>query len=247
MKEKSEVISEIIKIIKDSNNIVFFGGAGVSTESGIPDFRSVDGLYNQKYKYPPETIISHSFFMKNTEEFYRFYREKCLAPMVKAKPNAAHFTLAKLEEMGKLKAVITQNIDDLHHRAGSKNIYELHGTSFKNYCIKCGKNYTINEILATDGVPHCECGGIIRPGIVLYEESLDQVVINKSVDAIRKADVLIIAGTTLVVYPAASFVNYYEGNKLILINLSKVPNEENINYVVHDKVGEVLKLMMESL
>lgn len=247
MKEKSEVISEIIKIIKDSNNIVFFGGAGVSTESGIPDFRSVDGLYNQKYKYPPETIISHSFFMKNTEEFYRFYREKCLAPMVKAKPNAAHFTLAKLEEMGKLKAVITQNIDDLHHRAGSKNIYELHGTSFKNYCIKCGKNYTINEILATDGVPHCECGGIIRPGIVLYEESLDQVVISKSVDAIRKADVLIIAGTTLVVYPAASFVNYYEGNKLILINLSKVPNEENINYVVHDKVGEVLKLMMESL
>ena len=245
--KENEIINEIAEIIKDSDNIVFFGGAGLSTESGIPDFRSVDGLYNQKYKYPPETIISHSFFMENTEEFYRFYKEKCLAPMINAKPNAAHLALAKLEEMGKLKAIVTQNIDDLHHRAGSKTIYELHGTSFRNHCMKCGKNFDIDYILEKDGVPHCECGGVIRPDIVLYEEPLDQDVISKSIEAISKADVLIIAGTTLVVYPAASFVNYYNGNKLILINLSNVPNEENINYVIHDKVGEVLKLVTERI
>ena len=242
----NSTVEEITKIIKESDNIVFFGGAGLSTESGIPDFRSVDGLYNQQYKYPPETIISHSFFMQNPEEFYRFYKDKCLGPMLKAEPNAAHLALAKLEEMGKLKAIVTQNIDDLHHRAGSKTIYELHGTSFSNHCMNCGKKYTIEDILEKDGVPHCDCGGIIRPDIVLYEEQLDQTVIRKSIEAISKADVLIIAGTTLVVQPAASFVNYYSGNKLILINLSSVPNESSIDYVIHDKVGVVLKQVMEA-
>lgn len=240
-----KVVEDVAKIIKKSNNIVFFGGAGLSTESGIPDFRSVDGLYNQQYKYPPETIISHSFFMQNPEEFYRFYKDKCLGPMLKANPNAAHLALAKLEEMGKLKAVVTQNIDDLHHRAGNKIIYELHGTSFKNYCMKCHKSYTVEDILKADGVPHCSCGGIIKPDVVLYEEALDQNTIYKACEAISNADVLIIAGTTLVVQPAASFVNYYKGNKLILINLSEVPNESRINYVIHDKVGKVFTEIME--
>ena len=240
-------VKEIAEVIKNSDNIVFFGGAGLSTESGIPDFRSVDGLYNQKYKYPPETIISHSFFMENPEEFYRFYKDKCLGPMINAKPNAAHLALAELEKMGKLKAIVTQNIDDLHHRAGSKTIYELHGTSFKNHCMECGKSYTIEDILNAEGVPHCKCGGIIKPDVVLYEEGLDQNVIMKSIEAISNADVLIIAGTTLVVQPAASFINYYNGNKLILINLSEVPNENKIDYVLHDKVGEVFKEIMEGI
>ena len=240
-----ETIKKVAEIIKASNNIVFFGGAGLSTESGIPDFRSTDGLYNQKYKYSPETIISHSFFEENVEEFYGFYKDKCLGPMLKANPNAAHLALARLEEMGKLKAIVTQNIDDLHHRAGNKIIYELHGTSFKNHCIECGKQYKIEDILKADGVPHCDCGGIIRPDIVLYEEQLDSEVIRKSVDAISKADVLIIAGTTLVVQPAASFINYYRGNKLILINLSSVPNESSIDYVIHEKVGEVFTEIMK--
>ena len=241
------IIKEVAEIIKNSNNIVFFGGAGLSTESGIPDFRSVDGLYNQKYKYPPETIISHSFFVQKPDEFYEFYKDKCLGPMLKANPNSAHIALAKLEEMGKLKAIVTQNIDDLHHRAGSKTIYELHGTSFKNHCVKCGKKYSIDDILKSDGVPHCECGGIIRPDIVLYEEALDQDVISKACSAISNADVLIIAGTTLVVQPAASFINYYSGNKLILINLSEVPNEKYIDYVIHDKVGKVFSEIMEHI
>ena len=240
-------IEKIAEIIKESDNIVFFGGAGLSTESGIPDFRSVDGLYNQQYKYPPETIISHSFFVENPEEFYRFYKDKCLAPMLKAEPNAAHLALSELEKMGKLKAIVTQNIDDLHHRAGSKTIYELHGTSFRNHCINCGKEYTIEDILKSDGVPHCTCGGIIRPDIVLYEEQLDQNIIRKSIEAISKADVLIIAGTTLIVQPAASFINYYSGNKLVLINLSEVPNESSIDYVLHDKVGKVFSKIMEML
>lgn len=237
-------IDEVVKIIKESNNIVFFGGAGVSTESGIPDFRSVDGLYNQKYKYPPETILSHTFFMQNSEEFYRFYKDKCLEPMLKAEPNAVHLALAKLEKEGKLKAIVTQNIDDLHHRAGNKNIYELHGTSFKNHCMECGKSYNIEDILKADGVPHCICGGIIKPDVVLYEEGLDQNTIAKSIDAISKADVLIISGTTLVVQPAASFINYYRGNKMILINLSEVPNEDRIDYVVHCKAGEVFSKIL---
>ncbi len=237
-------IDEIVKIIRDSNNIVFFGGAGVSTESGIPDFRSVDGLYNQEYKYPPETIISHSFFEKKVEEFYRFYKNKCLKPMLNAKPNVTHQALYKLEKEGKLKAIITQNIDDLHHRAGNKNIYELHGTSFKNHCIKCGKKYTIEDILKADGVPYCSCGGIIRPDIVLYEEQLDNNIINSSIKFISEADVLIVAGTTLVVQPAASLINYYNGNKLILINLSNVPNEDKINYVIHDKLSKVFEKLI---
>ena len=239
------VIKEVSKIIKESDNIVFFGGAGLSTESGIPDFRSVDGLYNQKYKYPPEVIISHSFFMQNPEEFFRFYKDKCLGPMLNAKPNAAHLALAKLEEMGKLKAVVTQNIDDLHHRAESKNILELHGTSFRNHCMECHKEYSVEYIVNSDGIPRCECGGIIKPDVVLYEEGLDQDVIHKSINAISNADVLIIAGTTLIVQPAASFVNYYNGKKLILINLSEVPNESRINYIIRDKVGKVFSEIME--
>ena len=234
-------IDEVVKIIKESENIVFFGGAGVSTESGIPDFRSVDGLYNQKYKFPPEVILSHTFFMENPAEFYRFYKDKCLEPMLKARPNAVHIALAKLEKDGKLKAIVTQNIDDLHHRAGNKNIYELHGTSFKNHCMECGKSYNVEDILKADGVPHCSCGGIIKPDVVLYEEGLDQNTIAKSIDAISKADVLIISGTTLVVQPAASFINYYRGNKMILINLSDVPNEDRIDYVVHCKAGKVFE------
>ena len=239
------VVKEVAKIIKESDNIVFFGGAGLSTESGIPDFRSVDGLYNQKYKYPPEVIISHSFFMQNPEEFYRFYKDKCLGPMLNAKPNAAHLALAKLEEIGKLRAVVTQNIDDLHHRAGSKNILELHGTSFRNHCMECHKEYSVEYIVNSDGIPRCECGGIIKPDVVLYEEGLDQDVIHKSINAISNADVLIIAGTTLIVQPAASFVNYYNGKKLILINLSEVPNESRINYIIRDKVGKVFGEIME--
>ena len=232
-------IDKIVSIIKSSDNIVFFGGAGVSTESGIPDFRSVDGLYNQKYKYPPETILSHTFFMNNVSEFYRFYKDKCLGPMIKASPNIIHMALSKLENEGKLKAIVTQNIDDLHHRAGNKNIYELHGTSFANHCMNCGKSYDIEYIMKSEDVPHCECGGIIKPDVVLYEEGLDQNVISKSIEAISKADVLIVAGTTLIVQPAASLINYYKGNKMILINLSPVPNEDRIDYVIHCKAGEV--------
>lgn len=240
-------IKIIAKIINESDNIVFFGGAGLSTESGIPDFRSVDGLYNQKYKFPPEVMLSHTFFMKETEEFFKFYRDKCLGPMLKAKPNSAHLALAKLEEMGKLKAIVTQNIDDLHHRAGSKTIYELHGTSFKNYCMECGKAYNVEHIMNTKGIPRCECGGIIKPDVVLYEEGLNQETITKSINAISNADVLIIAGTTLVVQPAASFVNYYNGDKLIIINLSELPNEEYVKYKLHRKVGEVFTEIMKDI
>ena len=240
-----EQIDIIKNIINESNNIVFFGGAGMSTESGIPDFRSVDGLYMQKYKYPPETIISHSFFVNNTEEFYIFYKEKCLQPMINAKPNIGHLALSKLEQMGKLKAIITQNIDDLHHRAGNKNILELHGTSFRNHCTKCNKNYDIDYILNSNGIPKCDCGGIIKPDIVLYEEQLDSNVIKQSIDYIKNADVLIIAGTTLIVQPAASFINYYTGHKMILINLSSVPNEDRIDYCIHEKIGEVFSKIVD--
>ena len=242
-----DVITEICEIIKNSDNIVFFGGAGISTESGIPDFRSVDGLYNMKYKYPPETILSHTFFINNTLEFYEFYKDKCLKPMLNAEPCSTHIALAKLEEIGKLKAIVTQNIDDLHHRAGSKNIYELHGTSFKNYCMKCHKSYTVSDILNSDGIPKCSCGGIIKPDVVLYEEGLNDKTIFDSINAIKNADVLIIAGTTLKVYPAASFINYYRGNKMILINLSSVPNENDVDYVVHEKAGVVFSEIMKYL
>lgn len=233
-----ENIVKLEKWIKESDNIVFFGGAGVSTESGIPDFRSVDGLYNQKYDYPPETILSHSFFMRNTEEFYRFYHDKMLYK--DAKPNKAHYALAELEKQGRCKAVITQNIDGLHQAAGSKEVLELHGTVKKNYCMKCHKFYDEEYIMNTNGVTKCGCGGIIKPYVVLYEEPLDNYVIEKAIDYIRKADVLIIAGTSLTVYPAAGLIDYYRGNKLVLINKSVTPKDNAADLVIHEPVGKTL-------
>lgn len=225
--------------ITDSENIVFFGGAGVSTESGIPDFRSQDGLYNQQYKYPPETIISHSFYKKNPEEFYRFYKNKMLFPDVK--PNDAHLALAKLEEEGKLKAVITQNIDGLHQAAGSKEVLELHGSVYRNYCERCGEFYSLEEILKSVGVPECTCGGRIKPDVVLYEEGLDMDTIRKSAQYISQADVLIVGGTSLTVYPAAGLVDYYQGKKLVLINKSITPMDQKADLVITGKIGEVLR------
>jgi len=230
---------ELQKIIEDSDNIVFFGGAGVSTESGIPDFRSVDGLYNQKYKYPPETIISHSFFIRNTAEFYDFYRTRMI--FLDAKPNMAHNRLAELEKQGKLKAVITQNIDGLHQKAGSKNVLELHGSVHRNYCMKCGKFYDLHAITQCDNIPKCSCGGTIKPDVVLYEESLDQQILKKSVDYIENADVLIIGGTSLVVYPAAGLINYYKGSKLVLINKSSTSMDRRANLVINDSIGKVFE------
>jgi NAD-dependent deacetylase len=224
--------------IDESRSIVFFGGAGVSTESGIPDFRSVDGLYNQQYDYPPETILSHSFFVKKTEEFYRFYRAKMLC--LDAKPNAAHLKLAELEQAGKLKAVVTQNIDGLHQAAGSKNVLELHGTVHENYCQNCGRGYTARDILASTGVPRCSCGGVIKPKVVLYEEALDQQVMADAIDAISHADMLIIGGTSLAVYPAAGLVDYYRGHRLVLINKSPTPYDSAADLVIQGKIGEVL-------
>lgn len=224
--------------IEASNNIVFFGGAGVSTESNIPDFRSVDGLYNQQYDYPPETILSHSFFMKKPEEFYRFYHNKMLFP--NAKPNKAHLALAKLEKEGKLKAVITQNIDGLHQAAGSKEVLELHGSVHRNYCMKCGRFYGFEEILKSTGIPRCSCGGMIKPDVVLYEEGLDSNVIQKTLEYILNADMLIIGGTSLTVYPAASFINYYRGSKLVLINKSTTPMDSKADLVIAQPIGEVL-------
>ncbi|MBQ8930203.1 MAG: NAD-dependent protein deacylase [Oscillospiraceae bacterium] len=223
--------------IEESSNIVFFGGAGVSTESGIPDFRSVDGLYNQKYKYPPETIISHSFFERDPEEFYRFYRDKLI--IKGAKPNAAHLRLAELERQGKLKAVITQNIDGLHQLAGSRNVLELHGSTLSNYCLRCGRTYGVEAIENCSGVPKCTCGGTIRPDVVLYEEGLDSEILQKSVRAIAEADVLIVGGTSLVVYPAAGLINYYRGNKLLLINKSPTAYDSQANLLISEKIGEV--------
>lgn len=231
-------MDELKKIIDTSKNIVFFGGAGVSTESGIPDFRSQDGLYNQKYDVAPEKILSHTYFLRHTEEFYRFYREKMIC--LGAKPNAAHYALAKLEGEGKLKAVITQNIDGLHQLAGSKNVLELHGSVHRNYCQKCGKLFSAQDILDTSGVPRCECGGIIKPDVVLYEESLDGETIEKSVKAISSCEVLIIAGTSLTVYPAAGFVRYFRGEKLILINRDPTPMDSSCDLVIHGSVGQIL-------
>jgi NAD-dependent deacetylase len=226
------------KWVEECNNIVFFGGAGVSTESNIPDFRSVDGLYNQQYDYPPETILSHSFFVRNPKEFYRFYRNKMLFP--NAKPNKAHLALAKLEEEGKLKAVITQNIDGLHQLAGSKEVLELHGSVHRNYCMKCKKFVGLNEILNTTGVPKCSCGGMIKPDVVLYEESLDSSTIQKALYYISNAQMLIIGGTSLTVYPAAGFIDYYKGNKLVLINKSATPMDSRADLVISKPIGEVL-------
>lgn len=226
------------KWLEESDNIVFFGGAGVSTESKIPDFRSTDGLYNQQYAYPPETILSHSFYMKNTEEFYRFYRNKMLFP--EAEPNRAHKALAKLEEMGKLKAVVTQNIDGLHQKAGSREVLELHGSVLRNYCMRCGKFYGLDAVLNSEGIPKCQCQGTIKPDVVLYEEGLDQQTIQKAVAYIAGADVLIIGGTSLTVYPAAGLIDYYRGKKLVLINKSVTSMDSRADLVISGPIGEVL-------
>ena len=230
-------IEKLKAMIAESDNIVFFGGAGVSTESGIPDFRSVDGLYNQKWKYPPETILSRTFFDRDPEEYYRFHREKLVIDGVK--PNRAHLRLAELEREGKLRAVVTQNIDGLHQAAGSKNVLELHGSILRAYCSRCGKKYDPDTINHGTGVPRCTCGGVIRPDIVLYEEPLDDAVVSAAVRYIRDADVLIIGGTSLNVYPAAGLINYYRGNKLVLVNLSETPYDSYADLVIHEKIGEV--------
>lgn len=226
------------KWIDASDNIVFFGGAGVSTESGIPDFRSVDGLYSQQYDYPPETILSHTFYRKKTEEFYRFYRAKMLA--LDAKPNAAHLKLAEWEKEGKLKAVVTQNIDGLHYAAGSRTVYELHGSVHRNYCQKCGAFYDASYIQKSVGVPLCEkCGGQIKPDVVLYEEGLDTATMQGAIRAISSADVLIIGGTSLTVYPAAGLIDYYNGNKLVLINKSVTPMDSRADLLIQGSIGEI--------
>ena len=235
----SERVDLLEQWIKESDNVVFFGGAGVSTESGIPDFRSVDGLYNQQYDYPPETIISHSFYRKNPEEFYRFYKNKMLFP--DAQPNAAHKALAKLEQQGKVRAVITQNIDGLHQAAGSKAGLELHGSVHRNYCTRCGKFFGLSDILGMNGVPRCECGGIIKPDVVLYEEGLDQETLQKAVRYIQNAEILIIGGTSLTVYPAAGLIDYYRGKKLVLINKTATPMDERADLVISAPIGEVFE------
>ncbi|MGN1456419.1 MAG: NAD-dependent protein deacylase [Acutalibacteraceae bacterium] len=229
---------ELKKVIDESNNIVFFGGAGVSTESGIPDFRSVDGLYNQKYKFPPETILSHTFFMNRTEDFYDFYRDKMIC--LSAKPNKAHIALAKLEQQGKLKAVVTQNIDGLHQLAGSKNVFELHGSVHRNYCMKCHKFYDVKAISESKGIPKCSCGGIIKPDVVLYEEGLDDETVRNAIRYISEAEVLIVGGTSLNVYPAAGFLDYFRGKTIILLNKSKTSFDSRADIVIHDPIGQVL-------
>ena len=232
-----DTIQKLKEIVDNSNSIVFFGGAGVSTESGIPDFRSVDGLYNQQWKYPPETILSHTFFMDKTEEFYRFYRAKMLC--LDAKPNAAHIKLAELEKEGKLTAVVTQNIDGLHQAAGSKTVYELHGSVLRNYCMKCKKFHDVHYIVDSEGVPRCECGGLVKPDVVLYEESLDDDVVSGAVKAISEADTLIIGGTSLNVYPAAGLIRYFRGKNLVIINMSPTQMDKNADLLVCDKIGSV--------
>lgn len=232
-------IETLQKWIDESNRIVFFGGAGVSTESGVPDFRSVDGLYNQKYDYPPEEILSHTFYRRKPEEFYRFYRDKMI--YTDALPNKAHLKLAELEEKGKLTAVVTQNIDGLHQAAGSKKVYELHGSVLRNYCENCGKFFDINYIIESDGVPKCDkCNGPVKPDVVLYEEGLDSNTMNGALNAISNADMLIIGGTSLNVYPAAGLIDYYRGNRLVLINMSKTPMDYKADLVIYDKIGKVL-------
>ena len=232
-------IEKLREIIDNSQRIVFFGGAGVSTESGIPDFRSADGLYHQQYDYPPEEILSHTFFMRNTEEFYRFYRDKMLC--LSAKPNKAHRILAQWETEGKLLSVITQNIDGLHQAAGSRRVHELHGSVLRNYCTKCGKFYGVETIAESAGVPHCDCGGVIKPDVVLYEEPLPEDTVLAAIRDIRSADTLIVAGTSLTVYPAASYVRYFDGGKMVLINRDPTPYDHIADFVIHDKVGEVLE------
>lgn len=225
------------KWVQESNRIVFFGGAGVSTESGIPDFRSTDGLYNQKFAYSPERIISHSFYLQNPEYFFRFYREKMLP--LGFSPNVTHYKLAQWEQEGKLLAVITQNIDGLHQKAGSQRIYELHGSVLQNYCVRCGKSFSAEFVKENEGIPYCDCGGIVKPGVVLYEESLNQTTLESSVAAISKADLLIVAGTSLMVYPAAGLVNYYCGDKMVLINRDETPYDNRADLVFHQSLGEI--------
>ena len=225
------------KWIAESKRIVFFGGAGVSTESGIPDFRSVDGLYSQHFDYPPETIISHSFYVRKPEYFFRFYREKMLP--LGFEPNITHKVLARWEQEGKLSAVVTQNIDGLHQKAGSKKVYELHGSVLRNYCTRCGKFYPAEFVKNSTGVPTCTCGGIVKPDVVLYEEGLNQTTIEKSVEAIAEADLLIVAGTSLTVYPAAGLIRYYQGNRLVLNNRDETPYDDVANLVFHEKLGDI--------
>ncbi|MBQ2579876.1 MAG: NAD-dependent protein deacylase [Lachnospiraceae bacterium] len=232
-----EELETLKQWVEESNNIVFFGGAGVSTESGIPDFRSTDGLYNQEYDYPPETILSHTFYRRNPQEFFRFYKNKML--YLEAEPNAAHKKLAEWEAKGKLKAIVTQNIDGLHQKAGSQKVFELHGSVLRNYCEDCGKFFGVERIKNAEGVPYCECGGMIKPDVVLYEEGLDQRTIEESVRAIQNADMLIIGGTSLAVYPAAGLIDYYSGNKLVLVNKTPTPRDGMADLVVHGSIGEI--------
>ena len=238
---QDEKILKLKEIVDHSDNIVFFGGAGVSTESGIPDFRSTDGLYHQQYDYPPETILSHTFYRRKPEEFFRFYRNKMLA--LDAKPNAAHMKLAQWEREGKLKAVITQNIDGLHQAAGSKKVLELHGSVLRNYCERCHRFYDARYILNSQGVPRCECGGPIKPDVVLYEEGLDMGIMQEAISFISQADVLIIGGTSLVVYPAAGLIDYYRGHKLVLVNKTPTPRDAMADLVVAGSIGEIFSAL----
>ena len=231
-------IEKLQQLIDESKRIVFFGGAGVSTESGIPDFRSTDGLYHQQYAYPPETILSHTFFMRKPEEFYRFYKDKMIC--LEAKPNAAHLKLAELEKCGKLTAVVTQNIDGLHQLAGSKNVLELHGSVLRNYCMRCGKFHGVEYILQSEGIPRCECGGMIKPDVVLYEEGLDDATMSEAIRQIAAADLLIIGGTSLVVYPAAGMIRYFRGKHLVLLNKSATSADEHATLCIRDSIGQVL-------
>lgn len=237
MQNVQDEIVTLQNIIDKSNRIVFFGGAGVSTESGIPDFRSADGLYNQKYSVPPEVILSHSYFKKHTDEFFRFYKDKMLC--LTAKPNAAHKKLAELEAAGKLLEIVTQNIDGLHQSAGSKCVYELHGSVYRNHCTRCGKFYDVSAVVESNGVPHCDCGGVIKPDVVLYEEPLDDKTVTGAVEAIAKADALIIAGTSLTVYPAAGLIRYFNGDNLILINRAETSADNAADVIIRQNVGEV--------
>ena len=235
-------LQQFKQLVNESNNIVFFGGAGVSTESGIPDFRSKDGLYNQKYKYPPEEILSHTFFMNNTEEFYKFYKDKMNS--LKYEPNITHEKLAELENMGKLKAIVTQNIDGLHQKAGSKNVFELHGSILRNYCMRCNKFYDAEYVFNSNGIPLCSCGGIIKPDVVLYEEGLDENIVEGSIENIQNADLLIVAGTSLTVCPASSLINYYRGKNLVLINRDPTPYDNMASLVINESLGKVFEKIL---
>ena len=237
MNNNTNMITKLQEWVKETDNIVFFGGAGVSTESGIPDFRSVDGLYNMKYKFPPEVMLSHTFFVNRTEDFFDFYREKML--YLSAKPNVTHTKLFELETKEKLKAIVTQNIDGLHTLAGNKNVYELHGSVNRNYCVKCDKFYSVEHIINSKGIPKCECGGVVKPDVVLYEEGLNEAVMNGALEAISEADVLIVGGTSLNVYPAAGLINYYKGRKLVLINKSPTGFDSKADIVISDSLGSI--------